>query len=507
MQSLNRNSMLLVHPPAIKISEPPPGVARLAGALQAHGVDCRVWDANLEGTHYLLMQDHQASDTWSRRAGRKRNEHLELLSSWDGYRNLDRYKRAVSDLNRHLWAVSGAHNLRISLSDYQDPSLLPLKSADLELAANRFRDNIYYPHFSRRLPEMLDGRDVVGFSLNFLSQALTTFAMIGFVRGLRPDIRIVLGGGLITSWVRSGRWPGSRLVDDVIDGPGEGALLTLLGIEPFVGEVMPIYGSFDGYLAPGGILPLSASNGCWWNRCSFCPERAEGSGYAMRPAADLNELVSRHDPVLIHFTDNALSPAFMKRLIADPPGAPWYGFARVTPQLADPAFVDQLKSSGCVMLKLGLESGDQAVLDSLHKGVELGLVSEALRNLKRAGIAVYAYLLFGTPAEDGAAARRTMEFTVEHAEFIDFLNLAIFNMPLNSPDTLERGCFYEGDLALYSSFEHPQGWGRGEVRRFLNREFRRQAPIAKIIKNDPPLFTSNHAPLFSLAGEVSPCRR
>jgi radical SAM superfamily enzyme YgiQ (UPF0313 family) len=152
------------------------------------------------------------------------------------------------------------------------------------------------------------------------------------------------------------------------------------------------------------------------------------------------------------------------------------------------------------MLKLGLESGDPAVLDALNKGIDLPTVSAALKNLKAAGIATYVYLLFGTPAETPAAARRTLAFTAEHAEEIGFLNLAIFNLPAYGPETEEFDTreFYMGDLSLYRPFFHPQGWNRGEVRRFLEREFKRHPAVAAILRRDPPFFTSNHAPFFAL---------
>ncbi|OPZ59224.1 MAG: hypothetical protein BWY87_01111 [Deltaproteobacteria bacterium ADurb.Bin510] len=150
------------------------------------------------------------------------------------------------------------------------------------------------------------------------------------------------------------------------------------------------------------------------------------------------------------------------------------------------------------MLKLGLESGDQAVLDELEKGIELETVSQALKSLKAAGIGVYAYLLFGTPAEDAISARRTLDFTASHAESIDFLNMAIFNLPLNAPDAarLARREFYEGDLALYQDFVHPSGWGRRQVRQFLELEFKRHPAVAPIIASEPPFFGSNHAAFF-----------
>jgi radical SAM superfamily enzyme YgiQ (UPF0313 family) len=88
-------------------------------------------------------------------------------------------------------------------------------------------------------------------------------------------------------------------------------------------------------------------------------------------------LTEKVRPVLIHFVDNALSPRLMEHLISNPPGPPWYGFARITRHLADSDVVRGLKASGCVMLKLGIESGDQAVIDALEKGTDLNMVSAA----------------------------------------------------------------------------------------------------------------------------------
>ncbi len=207
---------------------------------------------------------------------------------------------------------------------------------------------------------------------------------------------------------------------------------------------------------------------------------------------------SRAAPGLIHFLDNALAPRLLKALAAEPPGVAWYGFVRVTEHLADPAIAAGLKAAGCVMLKLGVESGDQGVLDALGKGVGLATVSRVLTNLRRAGIGTYVYLLFGTPAEDAEAARRTLTFTAAHAGAIDFLNLAIFNLPAASPEarSLATLDFYAGDLSLYKEFAHPRGWNRDRVRRFLSREFKRHPAVAPILAHDPPGFTSNHAPLL-----------
>ncbi|PKN28659.1 MAG: hypothetical protein CVU64_12080 [Deltaproteobacteria bacterium HGW-Deltaproteobacteria-21] len=125
------------------------------------------------------------------------------------------------------------------------------------------------------------------------------------------------------------------------------------------------------------------------------------------------------------------------------------------------------------------------------------------RAMKSAGIGTYVYLLFGTPPEDLERARRTMIFTARYAGYIDFLNVAIFNMPVCSKEAVAYGTspFYEGDLSLYTDFAHPLGWERSLVRSFLDKEFNRDAAISSILRREPVLFTSNHAPFFLIHGQ------
>ena len=504
--------MLLINPPVAKPCEPPAGIARLAGALRAQGAPCRLLDASLEGLLWLMEQSSPANDTWTKRARAHRERHCDALRDPAIYGSPDRYIRAVNDLNR-LLAVNGRDTgATVGLADFQHARLSPVRSADLLYAAARPEENPFHPWFKSRLQEFLADSTSpctrVGFSLNYLSQALCTFAMIGHLRERYPEITIILGGGLVTSWLKSPGWnnPFAGLVDHLIAGAGELPLLALSGIQvPVSRHTIPDFDDLPlrKYLAPGFILPYSAASGCYWNRCTFCPEKAEGNSYLPLPAGevlgDLRSLTAATQPVLLHLLDSAVSPALLRALAAAPPQVPWYGFARMGPELADPGFCRSLRRSGCVMLKLGLESGDQEVLDRMGKGIRLDIAAQVLENLQQAGIAIYLYLLFGTPAESAVEARRTLEFVVRHRESIGFFNAALFNMPVGSDETAvyETEPFYDGDLSLYTGFRHPRGWGRKEARRFLDGEFRRDLAIAAILRNDPPFFTSNHAPFFS----------
>jgi radical SAM superfamily enzyme YgiQ (UPF0313 family) len=547
--------VILIYPPVSRPCEPPAGIAKLSGALKHHGIKHRVLDANLEGLLFLLQNakepQHGLSGTWTRRAFRNSRRNLDALRDWRTYRSIDRYKRAVLDLNRALEVTSGGL-ATVGLANYQHTTLTPLKSRDLIWAAEHPEQNPFFPYFSERLRSLLEEEQpaAAGFSLNYLSQALSAFAMIGFLRKECPDIAIIMGGGLATSWMARPDWkdPFGGLIDQIVSGPGEYKLVSLLhgnrhgsqrgtinypplcplpsregniksslaprgrglgeghfpGNDADGGHISPDYDRLpiDDYLSPGPILPYSGSTGCYWRRCSFCPEKAEGNGYIPVPvrkaAADIDALVRKKSPALIHLLDSAVSGALMDELIKSPPAAPWYGFARVERRLADPDFCAALRSSGCVMLKLGIESGDQGVLDKMEKGVDLAVALRVLKALKQAGIATYVYFLFGTPAESLTEARKTLQFTVDHGDKIGFLNLAIFNLPVSAPDAAQLATddFYDGDLSLYTDFVNPSGWNRKEVRLFIEDEFRKHPAVSSILRKEPPLFTSNHAPFF-----------
>lgn len=506
-------NVLLLHPPQAKPSEPPAGLPLLAASLRAHGCRCTICDLNIEGIRPLLAKAGPGTDTWGKRAAKNCERNLEALRTMATYGNPSKYARAVSDINKLLDTAGKECGASVSLANY-GAQLSPLKSDDLIRAAAEYKNNPYYPFFSQRLNSLIKQESIecVGISLNFLSQALCSFAIIGFLRNRYPGLRIVLGGGLVTTWLQKPDWrqPFGGLVDDMIAGPGEHLLPELLGCPPLTSRTCPDYSDFLSYpyLSPGFVLPYATSTGCFWRKCSFCPETSEQNPYKPVNCAtvleEVQQLQTQTSPSLVHFLDNAVSPAVLSGLAEKPPlgpqgsAVPWYGFVRFHQQLADDEFCRRLRASGCVMLKLGLESGSQRVLDEMEKGIDLQLVRKVLPALHQAGIMTYVYLLFGTPGESLAEARQTMTFAGEFHQEITFLNLAIFNLPLGSPQVQELDArnFYEGDLSIYSDFNHPRGWNRKEIRRFLDGEFRRDPKLLRILQNDPVYFTSNHAALF-----------
>ncbi len=501
--------MLLIFPPVAKPCEPPAGVALLSAALKEHGLDCRVMDANIEGQLYLINSVSTAQDSWSARALKHRDVILRDLRDPALYTNEDRYHQRVYDLNRLLSISVDQARFRITLSDYSDNRLSSVSSRDLLKSADQYKENPFYPFFEEKIRPMIQECHPawVGISLCYLNQALVSFALAGWVKDNFKGVKLVMGGGLISSWMARPGFnnPFSGLVDVMVRGEGEVPLLELLGVKDTPKQhYVPDYGFAENhsYLAPGKILPFRASIGCYWSKCKFCPERAEIRPYAARRAAmvleDVDTMARAFEPDVVHFIDNSVTPAFLHALSERKFDFKWYGFVRFEKDFLDLEFCRKLKQSGCSMLKLGLESGDQDVLDQMDKGTHLDTASTTLKNLHQAGILTFVYLLFGTEFEDEAAAHRTLEFVKAHKESMDYLNLAVFNLPKFSPETdhLKTQEFYHGDLSLYLNFTHPKGWDRRKVKQFLDKKFKKELAIGSKFRKNPAFFSSNHAMFF-----------
>jgi len=100
-----------------------------------------------------------------------------------------------------------------------------------------------------------------------------------------------------------------------------------------------------------------------------------------------------------------------------------------------------LKDNGLRLLLVGYESGSQAILNNIKKGIRIDRAREFTRNAKALGIKIHGTFIMGLPGE----TRETIEETVRYALDID-------------PDTIQVSLAapYPG-TALYRE-AHERGW-------------------------------------------------
>ena len=333
-------------------------------------------------------------------------------------------------------------------SAYPPDSSQAIRAAVRDRNLNVFRNLLQLtvlPQIRRERP------DLVGISLTSANQVIAGFTLASLIKeaGLPPHV--VLGGKMITCW--RDQLPRAEALWDLFDSAivfeGEVALLQLIealdrgtdlssvpnlmyrdGRRIRVNEFKAPEAAcdlpdpdFDGlrleqYLAPGHVLPVSASRGCYWGRCAFCnvgygESRHFGERRAEQVAEEMMSLAAAYDTRHFFFADEALSPRMLKslstRLIEAGADLDWTCCARFEPGISA-ELLGQMRRAGCRMVLYGLESGSQRVLDRMHKGTRLETAQRILREGKEAGIWNHIFFFFGFPGETEEDARETIQF-------------------------------------------------------------------------------------------------
>jgi radical SAM superfamily enzyme YgiQ (UPF0313 family) len=76
----------------------------------------------------------------------------------------------------------------------------------------------------------------------------------------------------------------------------------------------------------------------------------------------------------------------------------------------DDELIALLKSGGCWMVNVGIESGDQAMLDTFKDGLTLAAIRRDVDKLYRAGLQVKGLFMMGFPGETEESIKKTIDF-------------------------------------------------------------------------------------------------
>lgn len=89
----------------------------------------------------------------------------------------------------------------------------------------------------------------------------------------------------------------------------------------------------------------------------------------------------------------------------------WAATTRV--DLLDEEILMAMKKSGCYLLGLGIESGNQTILNSAKKKQSVSDARKAVELCKKAGIKTMGHFIFGLPGETKKSANETIEFMLK----------------------------------------------------------------------------------------------
>jgi radical SAM superfamily enzyme YgiQ (UPF0313 family) len=321
--------------------------------------------------------------------------------------------------------------------------------------------SLIIPQIRREAP------DVVGISLTSADQIVAAFTLASLIKEAGLPTHVTLGGKMITGWheLLPKAEPLWNFFDSAVVYEGEGALLRLLEAldsgadlatvpnlmyrdgsrvrvnafkdpEPVKGLPTPDFGGLplDAYFAPQRVLPVWASRGCYWGRCAFCNVGYGESRHfdelrAERVVEEMTTLSQTYRTKRFFFVDEALSPrmlgALSTRLTEIGSSFGWATCVRFEPSITA-KLLTQMRQAGCRMLRFGMESGSQRVLDRMGKGTRVEIMRRILQESVAAGIWNHAFLFFGFPGETEEDARETIAFFQENQNAIHSISSDTF---------------------------------------------------------------------------------
>jgi len=165
---------------------------------------------------------------------------------------------------------------------------------------------------------------------------------------------------------------------------------------------------------------IMGTRGCTY-RCTFCGASAVfGRQVRTRSIpnilAEITKVRERWGVRNFTFSDdnfthsNQRTQEFCRALLDGGFDIRWSCLARVS--LTDQTLA-LMKRAGCVLIGFGVESGSEAVLRRIKKGIRLSDVERVFRGARRAGMKTKAFFMIGLPGEGPAELQQSIELAIK----------------------------------------------------------------------------------------------
>jgi len=328
--------------------------------------------------------------------------------------------------------------------------------------------------------------EMVGFSAT-TSGFMDAIEMATYIRERRPEIKIVFGNVHVSS-LGAPVLEEFPEIDYLVIGEGEGALLNLADGKPLkeIGNLIyrneqgrivvnprrdrildldelpfPAYEKLAGF--PHAYhLPLFAyekrygatmitSRGCPYT-CSFCDrtvfERLYKTNSAQYTYDHMKYLRDNFGVYHINMYDDLFTAKKQRvmdlcdLLIENPLGVQWNCAIR-TGHTSD-EMLAKLKQAGALMVSMGIESADPAMMERHKAGVTLDAVRDTVRQIHAAGLRAKGLFIFGMPGETPETVKTTSDFILSLE--LDEMNMTKFSPLHGAPIWEECASNVSGDF-------------------------------------------------------------
>ncbi|MDL0421877.1 radical SAM protein [Caldibacillus thermoamylovorans] len=313
---------------------------------------------------------------------------------------------------------------------------------------------------------------VIGINITYVSQLPFAVYLGKLIKIHFPNIKLLYGGTEVADvWKylnkKSMMFKIFEVADALIVGEGESAFVNVLKMfnkekyfpvsnlvlhpkyqveiktnvpikyEDVSNLPLPDYEQLDWsrYLSPHSFIYYSPSRGCYWNKCTFCDYGLNFNSptspwrqYSLEKiVSDLKEITKHHK--FVYLSVDVLAPAMLlklaKRIIEEKIDMRWGAEIRLETYWSIER-CQLLKDSGCTVISVGFESGNQRILDLINKGTKVEKIKETIQRFTKVGIGVQMMGFTGFPTETFEDAMDSVNFLKENREYWTFGGLGEF---------------------------------------------------------------------------------
>lgn len=247
-------------------------------------------------------------------------------------------------------------------------------------------------------------------------------------------------------------------------------------------------------LAGERTLAVNTSRGCPW-RCGYCynplvNKRIFRAQSSTRVIQEIENLKMRYDITAIRFSEDHFFSNRKRALeIIRHIGLPWNATIRVDDlTTGGDGFAKVLAENQCALLRCGVESGSQRILDLVQKDITIAQVRKAAELCGKYNLKAGFFFMLGFPGETWSDACKTLDLMDELGSINDCLTPAMPTLFCAFPGTaLLKNALGKG----FKSPDSLEGWGgsldlvvknSGELPPYVDKRVERAINYLRIIR-------------------------
>jgi len=423
-----------------------------------------------------IIQKKFETDEENQQIIRNIDENIKKYRDKNSFYNLEDMKKTAKEVFNAFEIAMLPYAPAYCLFNCYGNPFYKMNYVSLKKQTEDIENNIFYEFFINKIKEYkIDEYDAVCVSIPNETQIMPALTLTRILKE-KSKVKIVIGGNIISridKELKNIPEAFDIFYDYIIAGLGEKSLTQLMDIlsgkskgynkvkgliykhndkiyieKPDLNydinksAIISLDGiKLDNYYTPDIIMPIQATKGCYWGKCSFCGLHYPAKKYRLKKpqnVVDEIEFLNKNYGIKIfEFIDEALHPLYLEKIADDILSRnlkiKYVCCARLENGIYSQKMCEKLYLSGLRLIEFGFETAVERLYKKLNKGIEFNNRLEIVELFAKSGIWTYIYAIIGYPSETKEEALKTINLAADNNHIIDTLFIHPFWLDKKAP--------------------------------------------------------------------------